>query len=550
MMSANASRGACGVAGIASARSIRVGGNEDGPVKLTNRPRWTHFGAPLLPLARERRIVVYAAALALVPLLLATAAFGHAFRESELTQTDAKLAAAARVAVERTSAAQRSTLRSARQVARSPAVQRALEADGTSLTPFRRRTAWGPLVVLRPGRTAPPASAALTQTVSIVRRSTVIGRVRASVLLAPLAASLERATGVPFTVVRDGRAESGRLRGAEVDVGKKAAGELDVDGAAFRVRRVPVAPGLELLGFAPRAPLDARVRHRELVVLGAGLLTLAAMALAWLLVHDFAFGGRVAGSSGQRSPVALAGEIVAAAHDPDALLPVLLETAAAAVGAVGGYVVWNGERIASIGAEEGRRPLILALDEGAQDGQRQLVLFPRRGGFSPNEQKIAESLLAQGRIALENARLHGVVRLQAVTDELTDLANRRRFMEALQHEVSRSTRFGQPLALVLFDLDHFKRINDRFGHQAVIVAGTGAEGAAAVAESLRRDLSETVSVGSRPRSVTASFGVAELVRGASGEELVAAADRALYRAKRSGRDTVVIARPADAAYVN
>jgi diguanylate cyclase (GGDEF)-like protein len=550
-------------------------------VKLTNWPRWTHFGAPLLPLARERRIVVYAAALALVPLLLATAAFGHAFRESELTQTDAKLAAAARVAVERTSAAQRATLNSARQAARSPAVQRALEADGTALTPFWRRTAWGPLVVLRPGRTAPPAPPALTQTVSIVRRSTVIGRVRASVLLAPLAASLERATGVPFTVVRDGRAQSGRLRGAEVGVGRKAVGELDVDGAAFRVRRVPVAPGLELLGFAPRAPLDARVRHRELVVLGAGLLTLAAMALAWLLVHDFAFGGRVAGSSGQRSPVALAGEIVAAAHDPDALLPVLLETAAAAVGAVGGYVVWNGERIASIGAEQGRRPLILALDEGAQDGQRQLVLFPRRGGFSPNEQKIAESLLAQGRIALENARLHGVVRLQAVTDELTDLANRRRFMEALQHEVSRSTRFGQPLALVLFDLDHFKRINDRFGHQAgdevlratadvirgriretdmaariggeefaVIVAGTGAEGAAAVAESLRRDLSETVSVGSRPRSVTASFGVAELVRGASGEELVAAADRALYRAKRSGRDTVVIARPADAAYVN
>src|SRR5207237_2583695 len=146
-------------------------------------------------------------------------------------------------------------------------------------------------------------------------------------------------------------------------------------------------------------------------------------------------------------------------------------------------------------------------------------------GSTAAERELARSLAGHGRIALDNARLHGVVRRQAVTDDLTDLSNRRRFMEALRQEVARSARLDTPLALVLFDLDHFKQINDRCGHQAgddvlrsaadairarvretdlaariggeefaLILPGTDRQGAVSLAEHLRRAVSRTVGV--------------------------------------------------------
>jgi diguanylate cyclase (GGDEF)-like protein len=269
--------------------------------------------------------------------------------------------------------------------------------------------------------------------------------------------------------------------------------------------------------------------------------------------------------------LAVLGEVVAAAHDPRALLPVLLETAVAAVDAAGGFAVWDGERMAEAGFEPAAaRPLSLELDPETAPGQRQIVLFPRPGSVSAEEREVAASLVAEGRIALDNARQHNIVRRQAVTDELTDLANRRRFMDVLRQEVARARRFDLPLALVLFDLDHFKQINDRYGHQAgdevlreaadvirgrvretdlpgrvggeefaVILTGTDLHGAAALAENLRADLPALVHVGgSTDWRVTASFGVAELGPSDGTEELIAAADRALYRAKAEGRDRV------------
>jgi diguanylate cyclase (GGDEF)-like protein len=159
-----------------------------------------------------------------------------------------------------------------------------------------------------------------------------------------------------------------------------------------------------------------------------------------------------------------------------------------------------------------------------------------------------------------------------VTDELTDLANRRRFMEVLQQEVARAARFDQPLALVLFDLDYFKQINDQYGHQmgdevlrataavirgrvretdlparvggeefGVILSGTDVQGAAALAENLRIDLTQLVDVLGPDSPVTASFGVAEIGRGGSAEFLIGSADRALYRAKALGRNRVCAA---------
>jgi diguanylate cyclase (GGDEF)-like protein len=166
-----------------------------------------------------------------------------------------------------------------------------------------------------------------------------------------------------------------------------------------------------------------------------------------------------------------------------------------------------------------------------------------------------------------------------VTDELTDLANRRRFMEDLEHEVARAARFGTPLALVLFDLDHFKQINDRYGHQvgddvlrstaaamrnrvretdlparvggeefAIILAGTDIEGAVTMAEEFRLDLSQQVQVEGADWTVTASFGVAALHDNETAGALIGAADGALYRAKAEGRNRVCTANNSAPAY--
>ena len=88
------------------------------------------------------------------------------------------------------------------------------------------------------------------------------------------------------------------------------------------------------------------------------------------------------------------------------------------------------------------------------------------GGLSPDATALAEWLASQAAIALENARLHHVVRRQALTDALTGLVNRRRFIEALDAEITRASRLGATLSVLLADLDDFKRINDRFGHAA------------------------------------------------------------------------------------
>jgi len=346
---------------------------------------------------------------------------------------------------------------------------------------------------------------------------------------------------------------------------------VDVRRVGYRALREPVAPGVGLVVAVPDSTIGSTVRSRQLLTLGAAALTLAALALGALLVAQRR---RPRDERAQRSPVALVGEVVAAAHDPRALLPVILETAVAAMDASGGRVVWDGERIAAIGeppaaAAADRLVFSLEDDEHVGMGRRQIVLYPRRGGFTEADREVAAALVAQGRIALENARLHSVVRRQAVTDELTDLANRRRFMEVLQQEVARATRFGSALALALCDLDNFKQINDRCGHQAgddvlratanvirervretdlpariggeefaVILSGTDIRGAYALAEQLRHDLSARVRVPLPDWAVTASFGIAMLHAGESAELLIGAADRALYRAKAEGRNRV------------
>jgi diguanylate cyclase (GGDEF)-like protein len=167
-----------------------------------------------------------------------------------------------------------------------------------------------------------------------------------------------------------------------------------------------------------------------------------------------------------------------------------------------------------------------------------------------------------------------IARRLASTDELTQLANRRHFDEALRAEVMRAERFADPVAVVVADLDNFKEVNDRFGHDAgdrvlqsfadviranvrdvdlparyggeeftVLLPGTDAEGGRQLAERLRTELEE-LSIpagGDASVRVTCSFGVAGFPEAKTAPALLRAADRALYRAKAAGKNAVAVA---------
>ncbi|HUL58765.1 MAG TPA: GGDEF domain-containing protein [Anaeromyxobacteraceae bacterium] len=187
-------------------------------------------------------------------------------------------------------------------------------------------------------------------------------------------------------------------------------------------------------------------------------------------------------------------------------------------------------------------------------------------------------LLRVGPFALEYrpagdpaARLHAELHLRATVDPLTRLLNRGAFEEALAREVARARRGGTPLAVLIVDVDHFKRVNDGHGHAAgdavlreiasriaaaarggdvvgriggeeMAVALPGADLAAAreAGERIRARVAGTaLAAGALGLAVTVSIGAAALLAAdADAAPLLARADARLYQAKRSGRDRV------------
>jgi diguanylate cyclase (GGDEF)-like protein len=176
---------------------------------------------------------------------------------------------------------------------------------------------------------------------------------------------------------------------------------------------------------------------------------------------------------------------------------------------------------------------------------------------------------------LENVELHFQVRRQAVTDELTGLANHGRFQDLLSSEIEQVRRYGHPVGLIMLDIDDFKSINDTHGHQqgnvvlkhvahvllessrdadtparyggeemALILPHTELEGSYAIAERVRTAI-EALWV---PRldhqgalRITASLGVSASSEGHK-DVLIAEADKALYVAKRRGKNQTVKAK--------
>ncbi len=263
------------------------------------------------------------------------------------------------------------------------------------------------------------------------------------------------------------------------------------------------------------------------------------------------------------------GDALASALDPDQLRRVIVESAVEATHADGGVVVSeDGSVVATGDIATGPEQLEFELTAGRRSfGHLRL----HGSEFNVEERMSAASLAGQAVVALENARLHRIVERQALVDGLTALANRRQADETLAMELVRAQRTGAPVGLILADVDNFKAVNDRHGHPtgdmvlrdlaatlretvreidtaarwggeefAVILPGTDLEGAAQVAERLRVALAEReiLSVVGEPLHVTASFGVAVSSTSTTLAHLVGAADEALYRAKRAGKDRV------------
>ena len=196
----------------------------------------------------------------------------------------------------------------------------------------------------------------------------------------------------------------------------------------------------------------------------------------------------------------------------------------------------------------------------------------KEGAYTDNEAQIAYTFAGQAGIAIENARLFGEVQRLATTDELTGILNRRQFFEIAEREFARARRYERPITAIMADVDHFKKVNDTYGHAvgdevlkeiarrlgenirdvdvlgryggeefALLLPDTEISAArSSVAERLRAAVADTpISTEAGPLTVTISIGLAQRDdRWPDLASVLSMADRAMYRAKAAGRNRV------------
>jgi diguanylate cyclase (GGDEF)-like protein len=198
-----------------------------------------------------------------------------------------------------------------------------------------------------------------------------------------------------------------------------------------------------------------------------------------------------------------------------------------------------------------------------------VALRDKPGPFPREDEKRIVRFGQLASVAVANAHARERLATQALTDPLTELANRRAFDQRLADETERALRHDRALSLMLVDVDHFKAINDRFGHatgdrvlvnlahdmqavmrqgdllariggdeMAMILADCPPDQAEDVARRMLAAIDDDTSLSQR-HGVTLSVGVAGLSAGGSAEDLLRRADQALYSAKNSGRNQVV-----------
>lgn len=198
-------------------------------------------------------------------------------------------------------------------------------------------------------------------------------------------------------------------------------------------------------------------------------------------------------------------------------------------------------------------------------------------GSKPNDfdeamKEIASQFANQVAVTLENARIHRETQTQAITDPLTGVYNRRGLFQLGEFEFQRARRINRPFSVLMFDIDHFKKVNDRFGHAVgdqvlhqlaqrcmknsratdlvgryggeefvMLLTETNLHAAHTIAERLRHGIMKTnFLTDSGGITITTSIGVCEAKPSESLNALIERADAALYQAKNSGRNRVVV----------
>src|SRR5438067_11368605 len=485
------------------------------------------------------KLVLWFALLALLPLAVAFYGYDTLAKRSETRRVDAGLEAGLRGAVAAYGTRLDSAGRSAEQLAADPALQSALRS--------------GDRVTLEQ----------------------IVARGSGTLALAPGRAARVRLGGIEY-------------RGLETST-------------------LPGPPGLMLVALAPQEGIDAAVRSSERRILTALLASLVLIGIVTYLLgrsivqtlrrfadaaNAIAFGRlgervavrgsdefaelgnafnrmaaqlelRLAELETERSRVRDAtvrfGEALVATHDPAQLLRIAVESAVEATGAAGGVVLGAHGELARAGdPDAGSERLAFPLRVGASDFGSLVIASEN---FEADQVETVASLAAQVVVALENARLHRMVERQALVDSLTGLANRRSLEESLRSELARAARFGDSVCVVLADLDDFKQVNDRYGHQAgdemlkafasalrktvresdvagrwggeefaLVLSGTDAAGGARLAERARAAIEgrQVAMPNGDLCSVTASFAVAAYPDNRELREILAAADSALY----------------------
>jgi diguanylate cyclase (GGDEF)-like protein len=576
------------------------------------------------------KLVVYFSLISLLPFAAALSGLESITDRNETRRVDGILETGVRAGLARFSDELAAAQRSAADVARDPAFQRALSRrDRRGL---RRALAGRPNLRLEArglsfGSIPRPA---VVRSVAVQGRRGSLGRVVAGVPLDDrLVAALRRSAGQGW---RGGQVALVR-GGSIVAAGDGLSGPVDVPTdprvltvgdrkfRALASEALPGHPDLRLLVLQPQARIDASSDWAQTRIFAAMLFALLLIAAVAYLEgrsivrslgnvaaaargiargrlgdrvevrgkDEFASLGRAFNEMADQLEARLGeldderrrsrettlrfGEALAATHDVEELLRVIVESAVESTGASLGRLVDGGGVLIEFGREAGPAQIELPLTVGQEDFGT-LVLYG--DDFGPEQRESARWLVGHAVIALGNARRHRTVEQQALVDGLTGLANRRVCTAALEKELARARRFEEPLALVLADLDDFKRVNDRFGHPTgdevlkafaktlresvreidlagrwggeefvLLLPGTDLEGGRELAERVRRTLEaqELTTPDGGVVRVTASFGVAAFPEAESQDRLVAASDRALYKAKRAGKNQVVVAAP-------
>ncbi len=205
-----------------------------------------------------------------------------------------------------------------------------------------------------------------------------------------------------------------------------------------------------------------------------------------------------------------------------------------------------------------------------EDMQLGSLKIMRRQRFDDDEIKLLENLLCSLIYPLRNATLFNQALKMAYTDPLTKTSNRTAFNDSLQREVQLAYRNSRQLSIIFFDIDHFKSINDQYGHECgdralasaancikevvrssdmvfryggeefvILLSDTNIEGASVMAERIREKIeNHTIAYGMEIIKLTASLGVSSLKDSDTAEHLIKRADNAMYTAKDNGRNQV------------